>query len=247
MVYVPQLRISTATTNNSLTNLLILDTDGTVRVRDVSTISGGSGSTSDTFITGFTYNNANTLTITNSTGGSLSVLVNTMTGLTVNTISATTYLNLPIDIRVTGGTYTAGTATFTNNTGGTFNVTGFSSSSSNSVGCISLIVDGNGGVVSTGNKKYIKVPYSGTITGWTIIGSPSGSCIFDVWNSTGIPTVANTITSSNKPTLTAAQLANSLNVTGWTTTISTNDIIGFNLDSASGCTWVILELFINKT
>jgi hypothetical protein len=47
-----------------------------------------------------------------------------------NTISATTYLNLPSsaggsDIRVTGGTYSNGTALFTN-TGGTFNVTGFS-------------------------------------------------------------------------------------------------------------------------
>lgn len=51
-------------------------------------------------------------------------------GLTANTISATTYFNLPIDIRVTGGTYSAGTAIFTNNTGGTFSVTGFSTSTS---------------------------------------------------------------------------------------------------------------------
>jgi hypothetical protein len=50
----------------------------------------------------------------------------TMTGtLYVPTVSATTYFNLPTDIRVTGGTYTAGTATFRNNTGGTFTVTGF--------------------------------------------------------------------------------------------------------------------------
>jgi hypothetical protein len=32
-------------------------------------------------------------------------------------------------ILVTGGTYTNGTALFTNNTGGTFNVTGFSTGS----------------------------------------------------------------------------------------------------------------------
>ena len=50
------------------------------------------------------------------------------------TISATTYQNLPTDVRVTGGTYSSGTATFTNNTGGTFNVTGFSTSSSLTVG-----------------------------------------------------------------------------------------------------------------
>lgn len=36
--------------------------------------------------------------------------------------------NLPLDIYVTGGTYSNGTATFSNNTGGTFNVTGFISS-----------------------------------------------------------------------------------------------------------------------
>lgn len=46
-------------------------------------------------------------------------------GLTANTISATTYYNLPIDVFVTGGTYTSGNAIFTNNTGGTFTVTGF--------------------------------------------------------------------------------------------------------------------------
>lgn len=46
-------------------------------------------------------------------------------GLSASTISATTYQNLPTDIRVTGGTYSNGTAVFTNNTGGTFNVTGF--------------------------------------------------------------------------------------------------------------------------
>ena len=96
--------------------------------------------------TGGTYSN-NTFTFTNNTGGTYSVLFNTLTGLTINggltvtgntslqgltanTISATTYVNLPIDVRVTGGTYSAGTATFTNNTGGTFSVTGFSTGSS---------------------------------------------------------------------------------------------------------------------
>lgn len=47
-------------------------------------------------------------------------------GLTATTISATTYFNLPTDIRVTGGTYSSGITTFINNTGGTFTVTGFS-------------------------------------------------------------------------------------------------------------------------
>jgi len=59
--------------------------------------------------------------------GSLQVGGNVLisSGLTANTISATTYQNLPTDIRVTGGTYSGSTIIFTNNTGGTFNVTGF--------------------------------------------------------------------------------------------------------------------------
>ena len=85
----------------------------------------------DTYVSGSTYNN-NAFTFRNTSGGSFSVNFNTVTGLTStgtissNTISATTYQNLPTDIRVTGGTYSAGTTTFTNNTGGTFSITGFS-------------------------------------------------------------------------------------------------------------------------
>ena len=60
-------------------------------------------------------------------------------GLTANTISATTYYNLPIDIRVTGGTYSTGTATFTNNTGGTFTVSGFSTGTTVGNGTINYL------------------------------------------------------------------------------------------------------------
>ena len=48
--------------------------------------------------------------------------------LVVNTVTATNYVGLPTDVRVTGGTYSNGTATFRNNTGGTFTVTGFKTS-----------------------------------------------------------------------------------------------------------------------
>jgi hypothetical protein len=58
-------------------------------------------------------------------GGTVSGGTQFTNGLTANTISASTYLNLPQDIFVTGGTYSAGTTTFTNNSGGTFNVSGF--------------------------------------------------------------------------------------------------------------------------
>ena len=62
------------------------------------------------------------------TGGTVNGSTNFTNGLSANTISATTYLGLPTDVRVTGGTYNYGTAIFSNNTGGTFSVTGFSTS-----------------------------------------------------------------------------------------------------------------------
>ncbi len=52
-------------------------------------------------------------------------------GLTANTISATTYYNLPTDVFVTGGTYSNGTLYLTNNTGHTFNIPGFSTATGN--------------------------------------------------------------------------------------------------------------------
>ena len=45
-------------------------------------------------------------------------------GVTATTFSASTYLGLPLDVYVTGGTYSNGTIIFTNNSGGTFNVVG---------------------------------------------------------------------------------------------------------------------------
>jgi enamine deaminase RidA (YjgF/YER057c/UK114 family) len=96
----------------------------------------------DTFVTGFTYN-TNVFTIKQNNGQpDLTATINSVTGWTVNgdltitgntsaqgltatTISATTYQNLPTDVFVTGGTYTSGNAIFTNNTGGTFTVSGF--------------------------------------------------------------------------------------------------------------------------
>ena len=54
-----------------------------------------------------------------------SSILSGLTGVYTNTLSATTYFNLPTDIKVTGGTYSNGSILFTNNTGGTFTVSGF--------------------------------------------------------------------------------------------------------------------------
>jgi hypothetical protein len=91
------------------------------------------GFTSDIYTTGFTYNNANTLTISDNGGNNYSATINTMTGLTINgAISATTYQNLPIDPDnyVTGGTFSSGTLTL-NRQNGSVTINGLVSGDTN--------------------------------------------------------------------------------------------------------------------
>jgi hypothetical protein len=100
--------------------------------------------TSDLVVTGGTYNSG-TATFTNNTGGTFSVsgfktddiFISGMTfnngnyDLTINRNDGTNFTQslsiLSSDMTITGGTYneSTGIATFTNNSGGTFNVTGF--------------------------------------------------------------------------------------------------------------------------
>jgi len=113
---------------------------------------------------------------------------------------------------------------------------------------VGVSIDGGGTVVTTGTKGYVEVPYSGTITEWKIISDISGSAVFDIWKSNAaIPTNANTITASAKPTLTTAQRATSTTLTGWTTGVSANDVFGFEVESASTITKVVLILVIQQT
>jgi len=83
-------------------------------------------------------------------------------GLTATTISVTTYQNLPTDVYVTGGTYSADSSTiiFTNNTGGTFNVTGITATGGGTF---------TGGTVS-GPTNFINGLTANTISSTTISG-----------------------------------------------------------------------------
>ena len=132
-----------------------------------------SGLTSTT-ISATTYLN---LPSSSFTGGTVNGATNFTNGLTANTISATTYQNLPIDIRVTGGTYSGSTIIFTNNTGGTFSVTGITTSSAFTGGTVSGATNFTGGLTANtiSATTYQNLPATpflplsgGTVTGDTI-------------------------------------------------------------------------------
>lgn len=115
-------------------------------------------------------------------------------------------------------------------------------------GSFGITIDGGGSDIITGNKGYAVIPYNGTITGWELIGNTSGSCVIDVWKTTSgnIPTVLNTITGTEKPTLSSQQINSDLNLTTWTTNVSQYDVVGFNVDSANGLSRVNLSIYIIK-
>ena len=111
-----------ATYDNGTTLATFTKNDGTTYTLDLSTID-----VNDTFVTGFTYDDINTFTISRNNGlGDLTSTISVLSGVTYygdgsNLTGISTANNF-----VTGGTYSSGTAIFTNNSGGTFNVTGFS-------------------------------------------------------------------------------------------------------------------------
>lgn len=111
---------------------------------------------------------------------------------------------------------------------------------------IGISIDGAGSVISPGLKGYIVAGFSGTIVGWDIVADAAGGTVIDVWNAgpSAIPVVADSIAGTEKPTLTASQIAGSLSVTTWTTAITTGDVIAFNVDTISGITKLTLTIRI---
>ena len=174
-------------------NLTIFSSDTNTLVFSASssssTFTGGTVSGPTNFTAGLNTNTISATTYYNLppstfSGGTITGPSNFTAGLTANTISATTYYNLPKDVFVTGGTYSSGTATFTNNTGGTFSVTGFSTSTGTSFtgGTVSGSTNFTGGLTADtiSATTYYNLPKDVFVTGGTYT---SGNAIFT--NNTG--------------------------------------------------------------
>ncbi len=111
---------------------------------------------------------------TNSNIGGENLFVTVASGDTMNvSLSAvTSHINNIIGSPITGGTYTAGTATFTNNTGGTFTVTGFSTGSTSGTD-----IRVTGGTYTAGTATFRNnTGGTFTVTGFST-GSTSGTDI----------------------------------------------------------------------
>ncbi len=112
-----------------------------------------------------------------------------------------------------------------------------------------VTIDGGGGILKTGITGYRVMSTSGIINGWNLVTSLTGNIVFDIWKISGgtLPTIANTITASAKPTLTGALFSASTAVSTWNKNFAINDIFAFNIQSVTGVTWAALQLTYLKS
>jgi hypothetical protein len=177
----------------------------------------------DIYTTGLTYSN-NQITLKQTNNQDYSVIINTMTGLTINgSLSATTYLGLPVDVRVTGGTYNAGTAVFTNNTGGTFSVSGFSTGGG----------EFSGGTV-TGPTIFTNGLSANTFSASTYLGLP-----LDIHVTGGTYNAGTAVFTNNTGgTFSVSGFSDSTTFTGGTVSGATRFIGGLSANTFSATTYL---------
>lgn len=115
---------------------------------------------------------------------------------------------------------------------------------------IIYVIDGGGVAITTGIKGNLEIPFSCTIHRATLLADQSGSIVVNIWKTPYAsypPTVADKITASAPPTITASDKSQDTTLTGWTTTITSGDTLRFNVDSVSAITRVTLSLQVTKT
>lgn len=113
-----------------------------------------------------------------------------------------------------------------------------------------ITIDGGGSAITTGVKGYVEVPFSGTITGWTLLADQTGSIVIDVWKDTYAnypPTSGDTITGTEKPTISSSNKGQDLSLNSWATSVTAGDVLGFNVDSCTTITRATLVIRISRS
>ncbi len=119
-----------------------------------------------------------------------------------------------------------------------------------SAGAIIFIIDGGGSAVTAGIKGDIALPFGATIDSVKMFADQSCTAVVDIWKDVEAnfpPTDADTITASAVPTITADTNSSDATLTGWTDTITTGDVIRYNVDSNDNATRLTIVLNITRS
>ena len=221
------------------------------------TSTGNNNITADTgyaIVDGTLYENdaSKALNVASPSSGVTGVRLSVRKGWTAQTVRLTATKNtdgnaaIPALTQSDGTTWDIPIATFTITTGGVIGaLTDVREFTREAV--IPFSFDGAGSAIATGVKYsgQFTIPFDCHLIGWTIIADQSGSIVVDFWKDTYAnypPTVADTITASDKPTLSAAQKNQNNNASTWTQAFSKGDIILPNVDSVTTVEQVVVFL-----
>lgn len=105
---------------------------------------------------------------------------------------------------------------------------------------VSFIIDGGGAAIGTGLKGWLHFDFNWTINGITLLADQTGSIVVDLWKTTYSayvpgthPVVGDSITGAAVPTISSAAKYQDSTLTGWTTAVNVDDVIAFNVNSAT--------------
>lgn len=120
---------------------------------------------------------------------------------------------------------------------------------------IIFLMDGGGATITTGTKGYIHMPFGCTINQIAMLADQSGSIVVDIWKCTYTqfdagathPVVGDSITASDVPTISTATKMKDTTLTGWTTTINADDVLGYHVNSATSITRLTVALQALRT
>lgn len=209
----------------------------------------GGGSTSTGTVTSVTCGtglSGGTITSTGTCAIQSTQSISGLSNLTTNGIVSTSAGNGTLGVTSTTGTgavVLANAPTFTGNPVGP---------GGGNINYIPIVLGGSntlGTAIPTGTTGYSFAITGGTIISATLIGTLNAStcsAVVDVWKgAAAVPTVANTITSSDLPTLTSGTYEQDTTLTGWTKTVAANNVFVGNIQSTT-CDRLTLVLGVQK-
>ena len=117
-------------------------------------------------------------------------------------------------------------------------------------GSIAVVIGTGSEVPSTGLQGVVSVPYDCIIDAVRLLADQSGDIVIDIWADSYAnypPDNSDSIVASAKPTLSSDDKYEDTTLTGWSSTLSKGDILGFEVESVATVQRVVLILDITRS
>ena len=118
---------------------------------------------------------------------------------------------------------------------------------------LEYVLSNAGSVLLTGVQPYVTMPYAATITGASLVASPSGTITVDIWRTFyalfdgGVthPVVADLICGSNQLSISSGTKTTS-NLNNWTLSLNQGDVLAFNISNVGTITQATVSLYLSR-